>query len=135
MLAHLCFIAAFIYLAGFHWQTIPAVIILFGIEVVLAKVLKLRTRGVGADMAVYIVVVTTMAVTAGAMFLTDKFTVPMSDVSRIMVVAGAVLFLISDCFWMTYGMIFGNSKPALKIANVLTYFPAQMLIAGALLFR
>ncbi len=135
MLAHICFIAAFITAAGFHWQVIPVALVLLILELAAAKLLKIKTRGVSADMMLYIVVVTTMAVCAASMLLTGEFNLQMSNISRNLTIIGAFLFLISDCIWMTYGMIFSSSKPILKIANVLTYFPAQMLIAGALIFR
>ncbi len=133
--AHLCFMAAFIYAAGFHWQTVPVTAALFAAELGAAKLIGMKNRGAGIGMAIYIVTVTMMAVSAGAMLLTEELTVPMSLTSQRMTAIGGVLFLVSDFFWMTYGMIFSKAKASLKIANVLTYFPAQILIAGALLFR
>jgi len=135
MAAHICFTSAFIYAAGFRWQVIPVIVVLLAGELIGAKLFKLKTRGASKEMVVYITAVTTMAVCAGSLLFADSYDVQISNAAKWMTVAGAFLFLVSDCLWMTYGMIFGNAKPALKIANVLTYFPAQMLIAGALLFR
>lgn len=133
--AHICFIASFIYAAGFNWLSIPVVLALFAVELLAAKLLKLKSRGVGTEMSVYIIIVSAMAVSAVFMLVSDELRVPMSAAARIMTMLGSVMFLVSDLFWMTYGMIFSSAKASLKIANVLTYFPAQMLIAGALLFR
>lgn len=133
--AHLCFMAAFICAGGFRWQVIPVTAVLFAAELIAARLLKMKTRGAGKGMAFYIATVTMMAVCAGAMVFSGDFTAEMSDASRFMTGIGAFLFLISDFFWMTYGMIFSSAKSGLKIANVFTYFPAQILISGALLFR
>ena len=133
--AHICFIASFIYAAGFNWLSIPVILAMFVIELLAAKLFRLKSRGVGTEMSVYIIIVTAMAVSAVFMLLADGLCVPVSRAAQIMTAIGAVMFLVSDIFWMTYGMIFSSAKASLKIANVFTYFPAQMLIAGALLFR
>ena len=133
--AHICFTAAYIYASGFDPLSLVVIAAVFGLELLGAKALRLRNRGAGAGMAVYIISVTTMAVCAAFMLFTKQLNVEMSGTCRIMTAVGSLLFLISDCFWMTYRMIFSSGKPSLKIANVLTYFPAQMLIAGALLFK
>ncbi len=134
-LAHVFFTAAFICAAGFNWLIIPIVAAVFALELYLAKVFNLKNRGAGASMAVYILTVTTMAVCSVFMLASSELRVSMSPASDWMTACGAVLFLVSDCFWMSYGMVFNKSKAWLKVANVLTYFPAQILIAGALLFR
>lgn len=133
--AHICFTAAYIYAAGFKLIEVAVIAALFELELLGAKVFNLKNRGAGAGMAVYIISVTTMAVCAAFMLFAPQLRVEMSRMSIIMTAVGAALFLASDCFWMTYGMIFNNAKASLKIANAVTYFPAQLLIAGALLFR
>ncbi len=129
--AHLFFVAAFISQAGIHWQTLAFALIPLALEFTAAKLIKLNFRGAEKPVAAYLSVVTIMACFAvSTIFFTD-----MSRTSVYMTAAGGVLFLISDMLWVLYGLDRNSSKNLVKALNVLTYFPAQLLIAGALIFR
>lgn len=128
--AHVMFVAAFISVAGFHWLMLPVIAAALLSEFCLMKATKLNCRGAGKQAAAYLAVVTVMAVSACWLLFGD---VP--RLSAAMTAAGGVLFLVSDCLWVQYGFHRGaGNRSAVKVLNVLTYFPAQMLIAGALLY-
>lgn len=128
--AHICFIAAFICASGFMWPTLPIIAAVFVLEYLVARLIKLNCRGAGKLVAIYCFTVTSMAVLG----VSQLFGV-MPKAAAVMTAVGGVLFLISDMLWMMYGFVGGSTKKWQKALNVLTYFPAQMLIAGALLFR
>ena len=130
-LSHVTFITAYIVLAGFHWQVIPIIAGLFLFEVLMAWIIKLNCRGVAVQMGVYIFTVTSMACFA----FTLLFSQAVSITAAAMTAFGGALFLISDVLWLMYGLDKYSPKKLYKILNVVTYFPAQMLIAGALLLR
>lgn len=129
--AHCFLVAAFILLAGFHWQVIPVAVLAFLLEALGARIIKLNFRGAGRGAAAYIFAVTCMAAFAGALLFVDS--VPKT--AAWLTAAGGVLFLVSDIFWMLYGLDRDAPKPLFKAINVLTYFPAVMLIMSALWFR
>lgn len=128
--AHVMFVAAFIYFGGFRWLMLPVIALMLLTEYVIARVTKLNCRGAEAQVAGYLSVVTVMAVCACWLVSSDMPSLPAS-----MTAVGGVMFLVSDCLWVQYGFHRGEERrSAVKALNVLTYFPAQMLIAGALLY-
>lgn len=126
--AHCTFIAAFISIGSFHWLTLPITAVLFAAEVAAAKIGKINFYGIEKGVAAYILTVSAMAVQACSLAVIEAFS-PFALLSA----CGAVLFLISDLIWVCYGLNKNSSQHLLKVLNVVTYFPAQMLLAGAML--
>ena len=129
--AHCFFMAGFISLAGMHWQTVVAFAIVYGLLIAGGYAIKLNCRGAGKGVALYIAFVTFMACCACSL----PFFADMPRGATVMTSCGGALFLVSDIFWVMYGLDKNAPNKAFKIANIFTYFPAQLLIAGALLFR
>lgn len=129
--AHCFFMAGFITLTGIHWQTVTAFVLVYGALVAGGYAIKLNCRGAGKGVALYIAFVTFMACCACSLPLFAD----MPQGAAVMTAVGGALFLISDVFWVMYGLDKNAPNRLFKIANVFTYFPAQLLIAGALLFR
>lgn len=129
--AHCFFVIAFMLAGGFHWQTIPFIVLIFLIELLGARLIKLNFRGAGKSAASYILVVTTMAVTACSLLFADA----MPKTAAWLTAVGGTLFLLSDILWMLYGLDKDVPNKVFKALNVVTYFPAVMLIASALYFR
>lgn len=128
LLAHCTFIAAFVCIGSFHWVTLPITALIFALEYAAAKIFKMNFHGIEKGVAGYIFTVSAMAVQACSFAVLQNFS-PFALMSA----CGAVLFLISDLIWVRYGLNKNSSQKTLKVLNVVTYFPAQMLLAGAML--
>lgn len=130
-IAHCFFMTAFIVEGGFHWQIIPFAALVFMLELLGARAIKLNFRGAAKGAALYILTVTVMAAMACSLLFLDV----MEPTAAWMTAIGAVLFLVSDIVWMLYGLDKNLPNKVFKAINVVTYFPAVLLMMSALYYR
>lgn len=129
---HVFYIAAFISAAGLRWQPFAAMVIIYALELGLAKLLRFRFHGVRTLVMSYAFIITLMTCTA-----ISTLPSPRVETARaLFICCGAVLFLVSDILWAIAHFASGFSRNTLrwlKIFNVVTYFPAQLVLAGSLM--
>lgn len=132
---HILFILGLIknYGDGSHiWYIILPIIIGFAVGIVnglMGKVMKLDYGRYRSIVMGYGGILFSMTLLAGSLALMHHWTEPALTVMFI----GGILFLLSDLV-LSQTYFAGNESKPVIIANYLTYYPAQFLIATSLLF-
>lgn len=132
--AHLAFSAAFITVGRLSPVQPAALAAVLLAELAVMKLTGFRFRGIAKMIIGYSAAVSAMAVLAVSL----PFAGTLGRVPAVMTAAGGVMFLVSDILWAITafgGLRKKNTIAVLKALNAVTYFPAQALMAGALLFR
>lgn len=128
-MAHVVFLASFILYGGFFLWQLLAYLALFLVFILSLRICDFNFRSMKPFVIAYTALVTLMAVQA----CTLPFAGILPRLPSILIAVGGVLFLISDCIWSLYGFSRRFNSGALKVANVYTYFFAQLLMASGVL--
>lgn len=127
MIAHILYTAAFSFYAPFSAKDlfIWGILIVIGIGIYLY--IKPKKRADQILTLVYIAVISVMVSRAAAIAFTD-----IDSGFKLSIIFGALLFYISDVEIAIH--LYRKPIPYSMVWNSLIYFPAQMLIAGSILF-
>lgn len=142
-LAHILYITAFISLCppdlSALWLLIPWFAIVLTAFLVQKKI-KINFNGSGPAVTVYLFIISAMVCLgcrAGYMYI--DFTDIATVIKGIILIAGVVLFMISDCGVCLYmfgekrNLPFGKKNYSLNTFNLVTYYAGQFLIATSVL--
>ena len=129
LVGHIAYVAAFSQLVPFQLFDAVTAFILLVAEILLAGRLKFRFGSFSIPGVFYAASITLMLVKALSVLEQMGYTG-----QSFCVIAGAVLFFISDVL-IVYILFKGKSAFVYKLANLLTYYLAQLLLAGSLWMR
>ncbi len=129
LLGHIAYVAAFSQLASFQMFNVVTAFILLVAEILLSGRLKFQFGSFSIPGIVYAASITLMLVKALSVLEQMGYTG-----QSFCIIAGAVLFFVSDVL-IIYILFKGKDTFIYKLANLLSYYVAQLLLAGSLWMR
>ena len=129
LLGHIAYVAAFSQLASFQMFNVVTAFILLVAEILLSGRLKFQFGSFSIPGIVYAASITLMLVKALSVLEQMGYTG-----QSFCIIAGAVLFFVSDVL-IIYILFKGKDTFVYKLTNLLSYYVAQLLLAGSLWIR
>lgn len=136
------------YICGYIWATkrlfpdksvispyaVAALALLFGAAVLFARKRKMHFGKRLVPVIIYALTLMSMFVTAAALGLRIASSpMPYAVLGGAVLAGGALCFFVSDSLWATVNFTRLKKNRALKNANIITYFVAQLLLACTIL--